>query len=91
MIFCNCSSWDEMIWNITGNVETGSIDSKEELCTRYKQLILYFTGSPVVYEHSVYVSTSISCDNCVQLRKVSNKVQHLCLGMVQVYGDVSKV
>ena len=29
------SSWNEMIWNITGNVETGSIDSKEELCTRF--------------------------------------------------------
>ena len=27
-------SWDEMLWNVTGNVEIGILDSKEELCER---------------------------------------------------------
>ena len=32
LVFC-IFSWKEMIWNVTGDVERGSIDS-EELCVR---------------------------------------------------------
>ena len=27
-------SWDQMEWNITGNVEIGNVDSEKELCVR---------------------------------------------------------
>ena len=28
------TSWDEMEWNVMGNVETGILDSEDELCGR---------------------------------------------------------
>ena len=28
------TSWDEMEWNVIGNVETGILDSEDELCGR---------------------------------------------------------
>ena len=30
----NDFSWDEMEWNVTGNVESGIVDSEKELCVR---------------------------------------------------------
>lgn len=29
-----CFSWNQMVWNITGDVESGNVDSEEELCER---------------------------------------------------------
>ena len=30
----NNISWDDMEWNVTGNVESGNVDSEKELCVR---------------------------------------------------------
>ena len=29
------SSWEETQWNVTGNVESGSVDVENELCARW--------------------------------------------------------
>ena len=33
-------SWDESQWNVTGNVESGSVNVELELCARQKTMII---------------------------------------------------
>ena len=37
----NVCSWDQMEWNVTGDVTIGTVDADEELCPRYMSQMLY--------------------------------------------------
>ena len=40
-------SWKEMIWNMTGNVNTGNVESLRKFCGRYKNLCVIPTLCPL--------------------------------------------
>ena len=38
----NVCSWDQMEWNVTGDVTIGTVDADEELCPRYTNNLNYY-------------------------------------------------
>ena len=40
----NVCSWDQMEWNVTGDVTIGTVDADEELCPRYTNILTIITN-----------------------------------------------
>ena len=70
--------WDEMAWNITGEVESNHVDAKEELCVRedVNQNIINHYSPPSIF---------------FQIRNVPDKVQCSQSRVVPVHGHLSQV
>ena len=73
--------WDEMAWNVTGEVESNRVDAEEELCVR-EDVNQNFIN------HVYCLFTSI---NFFQIQNVPDKVQCAQSRVVPVHGHLSQV